>query len=223
MGRSSATDLAGELQEYENELVASGLQRRAVQTYVVHASQFVRWLDGRFVPGSRGRGQRPSPTGLRPPVDAREEPRPAASEGVEWMWEGHVQSAVVAWLAETGWAIERVADTKAREHGPDILARRGERRIAVEVKGYPQPVYASGEMAGQPKKWHTASQARTYFATAVHAAMVMRDSLDGVEIAIALPDAPTYRTLATQVRSSLAALGITLLVVSVDKRVAELG
>ena len=49
---ATSSDLNGDLRTYENELQAASLQPRAVQTYVTHARQFVRWLDGTFLPGS---------------------------------------------------------------------------------------------------------------------------------------------------------------------------
>lgn len=42
-----------DLAAYETDLRTAGLRPNAVHTYVIHASQFIRWLDGDFEPGSR--------------------------------------------------------------------------------------------------------------------------------------------------------------------------
>lgn len=64
------------------------------------------------------------------------------------------------------------------------LARR-------RVEGLSAGHLCPGRTAGQPKRWHPAAQARTYFGTAIHAALIMRDALPGTQIALALPDAPS--------------------------------
>lgn len=48
---ATTADLIADLKAYELELRSAGLQPQAVHTYVIHADQFVRWLDGRFEPG----------------------------------------------------------------------------------------------------------------------------------------------------------------------------
>jgi hypothetical protein len=103
------------------------------------------------------------------------------------------------------------------------VATLGSRRLAVEVKGYPQATYESGAKAGEPKKWHPAAQARTYFGNALHAALVMHDGMPGTEVAIALPDQPSNRTLVDQVRASLAELKIRAFLVGPDGSVTEPG
>lgn len=46
-------ELAEDLRAYGDYLRTAGRQPAAVHTYVVHARQFVHWLDERFVPGTR--------------------------------------------------------------------------------------------------------------------------------------------------------------------------
>ena len=41
------------LLEYEEQVEKTDLKRSAKDTYIVHAQQFVRWLDGEFTPGVR--------------------------------------------------------------------------------------------------------------------------------------------------------------------------
>jgi hypothetical protein len=58
---ATVTDLKADLNAYEIELSSAHLQPRAIQTYLVHADQFVRWLEGRFVPGANLGGFRRVP------------------------------------------------------------------------------------------------------------------------------------------------------------------
>jgi Holliday junction resolvase-like predicted endonuclease len=214
---ATVDELTADVNAYGTEVGGAGLQPRAAQTYTVHASQFIRWLAGDFEPclgRRRGNG-----SGRSVRTVGRS---PATPPDLSWAREEGVQAAVVAWLEAAGWATERVADTAAREHGEDIVARLGSRRLAVEVKGYPQAAYERGEKAGTPKKWHPAGQARTYFATAVHTALVMRDAQPGTEVAIALPDVPGYRGLLRQVEASLAELAVRVFVVGPAGSVREL-
>jgi Holliday junction resolvase len=128
----------------------------------------------------------------------------------------------VAWLEGEGWTVLHQADTTAGDHGVDIVARRGPERLAIEVKGYPQATYARGEHAGELKRWHPGAQARTYFGTGLHAAIIQRDRAAGGQVVLALPDVKTYRTLLDQVRSSLRDLGIRAFLVAQDGSVYEL-
>jgi hypothetical protein len=224
---ASIVELSTDVVTYRAEVRQAGKADRAVETYWVHASQFVRWLDGRFAPCASlrpGRGGRQTAgAGVGSAATARTPRASSRSADLAWAREASIQTAVVAWLAAAGWTIERAADTAAREHGPDIVATKTSRRLAVEAKGYPQATYESGEKAGEPKKWHPAAQARTYFGNAVHRALVMRDGMPGTEVAIALPDQPSNRTLVGQVRASLAELKIRVFLVGPDGSVTEPG
>ena len=40
------------LDQYEVEVTASGLAPTSKKTYILHSSQFVRWLDDDFEPGA---------------------------------------------------------------------------------------------------------------------------------------------------------------------------
>ena len=208
-GEATAEDLRADLRAYELELTEAHLQPAAVHTYIDTATRFVRWLEGTFV--TRG----PNARGVAGA------PESGPSTDLSWAWEGSIQEALVRWLELSGWTVERQADTASGEHGVDILASRADDRLAVEVKGYPQATYQRGERAGQPKKWHPASQARTYFGNAIHTALVMRDSLPGAQIVVAFPDVPGYRALLDQVYRSLAYLSVRALMVRSDGTVLE--
>lgn len=211
---ASIQDLTDDVEAYRLDVRQNaGRQPGAVQTYFIGASQFVRWLDGTFKPcANRGHAGTP-----------KRRDRGGRGPDVPWVREGAVQAAVVSWLRDAGWTVERAADTEAREHGPDIVASRGDRRMAIEVKGYPQATYERGERAGEPKRWHPAAQARTYMGNALLAVVIMRDAMPGVEIALALPDVPGYRGLLNQFHASLVELGIRVFLVGASGSVSEYG
>ncbi len=56
---ASTSDLAEEAKEYVVDLESAGRQQAAIDTYFRHAMFFVRWLDGKFVPGGRLTGRIP--------------------------------------------------------------------------------------------------------------------------------------------------------------------
>lgn len=132
-----------------------------------------------------------------------------------WTWEGNVQARVVAHLAAQGWGIERVADTRSKESGVDVIARRGGERLFVEVKGYPSLTYTSGAKSGQ-RKAHHATQARHYFADAFMAVGILRSEHPTARIAIAVPRFITYQNLADRLIASLEKLQIDVIFVNED-------
>lgn len=101
-----------------------------------------------------------------------------------------------------------VADTQARAHGTDIVASRDGHRLLIEVKGFPSDVYARGPMEGQKKPTLPATQARVWFASALMAALILRDENAESAVAIGLPDFTTYRSLADKVADSLDRLDV---------------
>lgn len=127
-----------------------------------------------------------SPASAMPAANIRAE---APETERPWHWEGNVQSAVVAHLVRLGYTIERVADTAAKEAGKDVAARRDGRPLWVTVKGYP---------SGTPRTSHY-TQARHWFKQAIFDIIDWRGEDAGVDLALALPDFPTYRGLALRV------------------------
>lgn len=143
----------------------------------------------------------PGPAATVPPPDAG-------------LPEATVQSFVVSHLVSQGWQIQRVADTASKEQGIDILAARDGHVLAVEVKGFPGTAYADPRRSGETKKAAPATQARVWFAQAILKAMLTRSDHPGYDLAIALPEAPTYRSLHQRTRTSLDRLGITIMFVT---------
>lgn len=126
-------------------------------------------------------------------------------------------------LVREGWEIIRAADTATREVGIDILAADGGQRIAVEVKGYPSEVYTRGPHAGQPKRTRPPTQARHWYASAILTTMLTREAHPDWRIALGLPDFSTYRSLLERTATSLADMGIEVLLVSEAGRVDNFG
>ncbi|MCK9902163.1 hypothetical protein MXD63_19045 [Frankia sp. Cpl3] len=132
-----------------------------------------------------------------------------ASEG--GFSEASVQGMLVAHLAREGWEIRRVAETATKEHGVDILAARDGRTLAVEVKGFPtRGTYADPARAGEVKPTQPGTQARNWYGQAILRAMLTHGEFPHYEVAIGLPDVPTYRRLHERTRASLdrAAIGV---------------
>jgi hypothetical protein len=81
--------------------------------------------------------------------------------GEEWHTEARVQASVVRSLIANEWKIVSVADTAARQHGVDVLARRNDEQIATEVKGFPSRHYANPARAGETKRLSRARRPST--------------------------------------------------------------
>lgn len=128
---------------------------------------------------------------------------PTTSATAEWHHESNVQAAMVTYLATTGWSVTSVADTATRARGLDIVARKNDTVVGVEVKGYPSRYYADAARAGQEKPTQPATQARVWYAGAVLAAMRLRSRDPTMAAVIALPDFPTYRSLHASTEWSL--------------------
>jgi len=122
--------------------------------------------------------------------------------------EATVQARLVTHLAGEGWHIEKTANTASREPGIDVLASKGPRWLAVEVKGFPSRSYADPRKAGQIKPTNPRTQARHWYASAMLQAMLARQRHPTYEIAVAFPDVPTYRTLYERTWVSLADLEV---------------
>ena len=212
----SVDDLRREFDAYGPFLIAGGLKPSGVPTYVEGAHLFLKWLDPDIV----AKGSRPPAAPARPP---REPPRPPAAVGAgvtpkdphDWPSETFVQAAVVGWLAAGGWRIERVAHTSSRSTA-SMYSPAGMACSRWEAKGYPSDVYTTGEHAGQPRKWHPASQARTYFGDALLAVLSLRDETPAAVVLLALPDIKGYRGLLDKVGDSLGLLQIQVAFVARD-------
>ena len=166
-----------------------------------------RLVNGRlrnFFGGSPARDVPPRP--VPAPI-----PQPAGK--CPWYWEGHVQSAAVAYLAGRGARIISVADTANRQHGKDIVAENDKGRLWVSVKGYPQGT----------AKTHPSAQTGIWFSQGMFDIVAYRSEDPDVQLALALPDFPRYRTLAERVRWLLPVVPFGILWVGEDGGVTEDG
>jgi Holliday junction resolvase-like predicted endonuclease len=139
-----------------------------------------------------------------------------------WYWEGNVQATVARFLAARGWTIEAAGDAASRQRGIDLVATKANRRLAVEVKGYPGTVYARGAKAGQPKPTAPTTQARHWFAQALLTAVVTAGGQERLEVGIAFPTMPRFRDLITRSEWALRRLGIRVFLADESGRVEEL-
>lgn len=165
---------------------------------------------------------------VAPPLTPIREPSPGRAATVEpvpgvnleeWHREANVQAAVVRHLVMDGWAVLSVANTATKEHGLDIVARRGDVTVGIEVKGYPSRFYAEAGREGEQKPTQPATQARVWFDSAVVAAMRLRTSQPSLTSVVALPDFPTYRRLASGIAWALERCEIQVWWVSASRTV----
>ena len=112
----------------------------------------------------------------------------------EWFWEGNVVEAICKHLMADGWSIESRANTETHEAGIDILAHKANKRLIVEVKGYPSEANQRGKYKGQPNR-QRGTQARIWFGDVLLSAILRQDAYPDAEIAIAFPDFRTYSAL----------------------------
>ena len=166
-------------------------------------------------------GQTTAQERTRDPAPQVREPTVDAIQPDVGLPEATVQSFVVSHLVDEGWQIVRVADTASRERGIDVLAERDGRILAIEVKGFPGRAYADPRRAGQLKTALPTAQARVWFAQAILESMLTRSDHPEYDLAMALPDAPTYRSLHRRTRTSLDPLGIDILFVTAQGHVSQ--
>lgn len=131
----------------------------------------------------------------------------------DWSWEGNISRVVMRHLESRGWVIESVADTTARQPGPDIRARKAEQLMVVEVKGYPSTVYQRGPNKGKPKPTNPPTQARHWFAEALFTALLRRADHPAHKVAMAFPEFAVYANLLRRLHQDLVLLGLTVFLV----------
>ncbi|WP_248960627.1 DUF7662 domain-containing protein, partial [Sphaerisporangium perillae] len=107
-----------------------------------------------------------------PAIPAPQSIMVSTSSVEDGMPEARAQAMLVTYLVGQGWRIQRVADTTTKEQGIDVLATRGDRTLAVEVKGYPGRRYSDPRRAGETKPTAPATQARHWYAQAILKAML---------------------------------------------------
>jgi hypothetical protein len=130
-----------------------------------------------------------------------------------WCWEGNVVTALTTFFTNRGWMIEAVAKTETGEPGADIRARRSDRILVVEAKGYPSRVYERGSKKGQPKRTAPATQARHWVAEALLVALLRQSEDSEHHVAIAFPEFQVYTKLLSRIVRALKQLNLIVLLV----------
>ena len=171
----------------------------------VARGQYARWT------GSAMRARESADISTAAPVVEQSPPLPSHDVTEEWFWEGNIQSRLLSHLIAEGYDILRVADTRSREGGTDVIARRDAALLHVEVKGWPSSRYRDPAKAHLAKPTLAATQARVWFNDAVVHALRLRDAHADDAVAMCLPDQPTYRNLLRGVGSSLTACRVGVL------------
>jgi hypothetical protein len=138
-----------------------------------------------------------------------------------WFREGNVQARLADHFRAEGWIIQQLADTAKLERGVDLIVSKGTRRFAIEVKGYPDTVYARGPKVGQLKPTNPLLQARHWFGEALLSAIFVRGSMPDAEIGLGFPDFPRYRQLIEKSRYAIDRLGFRILLCSENGAITE--
>lgn len=86
--------------------------------------------------------------------------------------------------------------------------------LAIEVKGYPSRGYTDPRRAGETKPTRPTTQARHWYSQVLLQAMLIRDEHPAFEVAVALPDMPTYRSLHERTARSISDLQIRVVFVT---------
>jgi len=68
----------------------------------------------------------------------------------EWFEETNVAKKIREYLERNEWKIIKFSENK-RQRGPDIIALKDNRKLIIEVKGFPSKKYVRGEKKGQLK------------------------------------------------------------------------
>jgi hypothetical protein len=149
--------------------------------------------------------------------DRRRKTQPTGfDESREPDWEGNVQARVCRWLLDEGWNLEQVANTATRERGTDVIARRDEQRVHVEVKGWPSLLYADPRRQAEVKRTNPTNQALHWFAGATLSCLRLREAHPADRVAMAFPDRPRYRKLGAEIAGALRSLHVELWFVDIE-------
>jgi hypothetical protein len=130
----------------------------------------------------------------------------------DWFWEGRIQDVMVDYLRHDRWVIVATANTASRARGDDIEAVKNDR----EVKGYPSVGYRDPRRAGEVKRTNPTLQAKHWYAEALLKVVRIKGTRGRTEVAMALPDAPRYRSLLSETNGALKQLGVGVYLVRAD-------
>lgn len=132
------------------------------------------------------------------------------------LYEDDVVEAVCAYLTRGGWTIESSATVL--DHGDDIVASRGARRLVVEAKG-------EGSSQSHTRRFgapFTSNQVRSHVAVAVLRSLGVYSERGAIP-ALAFPDNPHHRERVARIWPALAELGVVVFWVASDSAVEVQG
>lgn len=126
------------------------------------------------------------------------------------MFEDDVVKIVSKQLRRRGWKVTQTC--YGRQHGMDILARRGRQSLAIECKG------SKGQAPGTKKDSFSSSQIHTHFGVALCRLLIEEArSKPGLHLCIAQPD--SLRDTLRDAVSTIASHGFSVLWVSKNGRI----
>jgi len=139
----------------------------------------------------------------------------------EWFEETNVARKIRSFLEKQGWRIIKFNEDKRRK-GPDVVAVKGDRKLVIEVKGYPSTRYVRGEKKGKLKPTHPNLQAKHWFSEALLSVIRVKSRNPMVEIGIGLPKFQKYVQLISDVEILKECLGVKFYIVKEDGGVETL-
>ena len=139
----------------------------------------------------------------------------------EWFEETNVARKIRSFLEKQGWRIVKFNEDK-RLRGPDVVAVKGDRKLVIEVKGYPSTRYVRGEKKGKLKPTPPNLQAKHWFSEALLSVIRVKSQNSMVEIGIGLPKFQKYVQLISDVEILKKCLGIKFYIVKKDGGVETL-
>jgi Holliday junction resolvase-like predicted endonuclease len=138
----------------------------------------------------------------------------------DWFWEGNVQKILVNYLQEKGFEVE-AANTAKKTTGADIIAKRSNENLIVEVKGWPSDKYMDGPNQGQPKPTQPTLQAKHWLSEAFLTIIRRKSKYPKHALAIGLPHCKRYVALLKEMDWAIKSLGIKIYFVESDGTVME--
>ena len=139
----------------------------------------------------------------------------------DWYWEGNIQEKIVIHLQNQGYDVIAV-DTIKKTIGADIIAKKFDKKIVVEVKGWPSDKYSDGPKKGQLKPTQPTLQAKHWLSEAFLTIIRRKQFFLDSTLAIGLPRYQRYIDLVSDIRWAIESLKIKTFFVDSKGEVTEL-
>ena len=136
----------------------------------------------------------------------------------EWFEETNVARKIRDSLWSNGYEITKFNEDKM-EKGHDIEAIKEEKKIIIEVKGYPSDKYVRGPNKGMKKPTNPNLQAKHWFGEALLALLKAKSKTPSCKIAIGLPKFRIYDRLLEEINFVIEKLEIGYVLVDKDGKV----